>query len=194
MKVKQLTLKAFEFELESDNAQSFIEYYTKNEPLIQGHLMILKGDVNAEVQNFLDEKKVVYVNANEKSLLTRKKQSIPVLQEPSTQESRTRQDAPEMNKKSVIYYRPIRSGEAIELEEDGVFLSRVNSGAVIATSASMQLFGIIDGIIRSDGEYLVLKEIGQGSVFFHGEELDKSKFDGQLKLVKYNNGIEIKDI
>jgi len=59
----------------------------------------------------------------------------------------------------------------------------------------VQLFGIIDGIIRSDGEYLLLKEIGQGSVFFHGEELEKSQFNGQLKLVKYeNNSIEIKEI
>ena len=192
MKVKQLTLKAFEFEV--DGTESFTEYYTKNAPLIQGHLLIIKGDVNAEIKSFLDEKKVAYVNSNETSLLLRKKRSSAVLQEPSVQESSVSEETPTLSKSSSVYYRPIRSGEAIELEEDCVFLSRINSGAVISSSGSVQLFGIIDGIVRSDGEYLLLKEIGQGSVFFHGEELDKSQFDGQLKLVKYNNGIVIKEI
>ena len=192
MKVKQLTLKAFEFEV--DSTESFVDYYTKNAPLIQGHLLILKGDVNSEIKSYLDEKKIAYVNSDEKSLLTRKKRSSAVLQEPSVHESPVSQETPTLAKGSAVYYRPIRSGEAIELEEDCVFISRINSGAIIATSGSMQLFGIIDGIVRSDGEYLLLKEIGQGSVFFHGEELDKSQFDGQLKLVKYNNGIVIKEI
>lgn len=192
MKVKQLTLKAFEFEV--DSTESFIDYYTKNAPLIQGHLLILKGDVNSEIQSFLQERNIAYINSNETSLLTRKKRSSAVLQEPALQEPTPVQEAPSLAKSSSVYYRPIRSGEAIELEEDCVFLARINSGAIISTSACVQLFGIIDGIVRSDGEYLLLKEIGQGSVFFHGEELDKSQFDGRLKLVQYNNGIVIKDI
>lgn len=192
MKVKQLTLKAFEFEIEDDDA--FIEYYSKNAPLIQGHQMILKGDVSKEIKHFLDSKKAVYVDANEQTLITRKKRSSAVLEDVQTRLEPELNQAIDKKKKSTVYYRPIRSGEGIESEDELVFFGRINSGAIIECSRSVQIFGIIDGIVRSDGEYILLKEIGQGTVFFHGEELDKSQLDGKLKLIKYENGIVLKDV
>jgi len=198
MKVKLLPLKALNFEL--DRTQLLTQYYSKNATWIQDRLLILIGDVNAETTRFLDEKNVAYINAQEKSVLTRKKRSSavlqePTLQEPSTQTATLAPDTPVADKNSATFYRPIRSGEAMELEEESVFFARINSGAIISSSHSVQVFGIIDGIVRSDGEYLLLKEVGQGSIFFHGEELDKSQFNGQLKLVTYeNNSIVIKEI
>ena len=192
MKVKQLTLKAFEFEIEEDAA--FIEYYSKNAPLIQGHQLILKGKVSADVKAFLEDKKAVYVDLNEKTLVTRKKRSTPVLEEPISAQDFSKENVRKVNEKASVYYRPIRSGEGIESEDDLVFFGRINSGAIIECSRSVQIFGIIDGLVRSDGEYLLLKEIGQGSVFFHGEELDKSHLDGKLKLIKYEDGIVFKDV
>ncbi len=192
MKVKQLTLKAFEFDIEDDAA--FIEYYSKNAPLIQGHQMILKGNVGKEVKAFLDEKKAVYVDANEQTLITRKKRSSAVLEDVQTRPEIESIQAVETKRRVYTYYRPIRSGEGIESEDELVFFGRINSGAIIECSRSVQIFGIIDGLVRSDGEYLLLKEIGQGSVFFHGEELDKSQLDGNLKLIKYENGIVFKDV
>ena len=192
MKVKQLTLKAFEFEIEDD--QVFIEYFSKNAPLIQGHQLILKGKVTQEVKAFLEDKKAVFVDLNEKVLLTRKKRSTPVLDEPKSDDENVVSAVAEHHKSASAYYRPIRSGEGIESSDDLVFFGRINSGAVIECSGSVQVFGIIDGLVRSDGEYLLLREIGQGSVYFHGEELDKSQFDGQMKLIKYENGIVFKDV
>ncbi len=191
MKVKQQTLKAFEFEI--DESKAFIEYYTKNAPLIQGYLLILSGEVDAEVIEFLDEKEAVYIDTNTKSMHMRKKRSTAVLDESSVTESSVCSQ-PTPSKNASVYYRTVRSGEEIYAEEELVFFGRINSGAVIESSRSIQIFGIIDGLVRSDGEYLLLKEIGQGSVFFHGEELDKSRFDGKLKLIKYDNGIIFKDI
>lgn len=192
MKVKQLTLKAFEFEIEDDEA--FIEYYSKNAPLIQGHQLILKGRVSADVRAFLEDKKAVYVDLNEKTLITRKKRSTPVLEEQTNATVMATADVEKATEKSSVYYRPIRSGEGIESENDLVFFGRINSGAIIECSRSVQIFGIIDGLVRSDGEYLLIREIGQGSVYFHGEELDKSHLDGKLKLIKYEDGIVFKDV
>jgi len=192
MKVKQQTLKGFECEI--DDAQTFISYYTKNEPLMKGHLLILNGSVDTEVRSFLDKKNAPYIDANETLLLTRKKRSTAVLELPQSEEPVSVQ-AGMPKKNSTVYHRPIRSGEAIESEDDLVFFARINSGALIESSRSIQVFGIIDGLIRSDGEYLLLKKIGKGSVVFHGEELDKSQFNGQLKLVEYKNGaIVMKDV
>ena len=194
MKVKQQTLKGFEFDIDSDEA--FKEYFIKNAPLLNGHLLILKGTVSENVQSFLEDKSVAYINANEKNLQTRKKRSTAVLDDSLTRsiENQLNEAGAIHPKENTVYYRPIRSGEEIESQTDLVFFSRINSGAVIESSRSIQVFGIIDGLVRSDGDYLILKEIGKGNVFFHGEELDKSQFDGQLKLIRYQYGIVVKDI
>lgn len=182
MKVKQQTLKGFECEIE--DSETFKSYYTKNAPLMKGHLLLLTGCVNEDVKIFLDEQKVAYIDTNEKLLSTRKKRSTAVLQVPETQACES-----EVNKSvNSIYHRTIRSGEAIKSDDNLVFMGRINSGALIESSRSIQIFGIIDGLVRSGGDYLLLKSIGKGTVLFHEEELDKSQFNGQLKLVEYKNG------
>ncbi len=192
MKVKQQTLKGFECDIEDE--ASFKEYYNKNAPLMQGHLLILKGSVTAGIKAFLEEKNAVFVDANEKTLLTRRKRSTPVLDLPEAKTPCAPEEGSKM-KQSTIYHRPIRSGELIESDDNLVFLGRINSGALIESTSSIQLFGIIDGLVRSDGDYLLLKDIGKGNVIFHGEELDKSQFDGQLKLVEYkNSAIVMKEV
>ncbi len=192
MRVKQQTLKGFECEIEDE--ASFREYYTKNAPLMQGHLLILKGKVSDQIKAFLEEKNAVYVDTNEKQLLTRKKRSTAVLDLPEPKAS-PQEATQQVVSGSSVYRRPIRSGELIEGDGHMVFFSRINSGALIESSSSIELFGIIDGLVRSDGEYLLLKEIGKGNVIFHGEELDKSHFDGRLQLVEYKQGtIVMKEI
>jgi len=192
MKVKQQTFKGFELEI--DEVDAFKTYYTKNAPLMHGHLLILKGLVNEEVLAFLDERQATYINANEKTLSTRKKRSTAVLDLPETKP----QSEPILSTNkasSCIYHRTIRSGESINSEEPLVFTGRINSGACIESSRSIQVFGIIDGLVKSDGEYLLLKHIEKGTVFFHGEELEKSQFNGELKLVEYKNSqIVIKEV
>jgi len=192
MKVKQHTLKGFECEI--DDIESFKTYYTKNAPLMQGHLLILQGKVNAEIKAFLDEKDAVYVDGNEKTLLTRKKRSTAVLELPTVVEEFAHEKQVKQSA-SKVFHRPIRSGESIVSDANLLFMGRINSGALIESSGSVQVFGIIDGLVRSDGSYVILKKIGKGSVVFHGEELDKSQFDGRLQLVEYNNGaIKVKEI
>ena len=192
MKVKQQTLKGFECEI--DDAQAFKDYYTKNAPLMQGHLLILKGNVSNEIKVFLDTQKSAYIDANEKTLSTRKKRSTAVL-EPAEIETSVKIEENEVQPKSRIYHRTIRSGEEICIDDNLVFTGRINSGALIESSRSIEVFGIIDGLVRSDGEYLLLKNIGKGTVVFHGEELEKSQFNGQLKLIEYKNSqIVIKEV
>jgi septum site-determining protein MinC len=193
MKVKQQTLKVFEFEI--DESRAFTEYYTKNAPLIQGYLLMLSGNVTAEVLEFLDEKEAVYIDTKAKPLQIRKKRTTAVLDEPFTRGNASSTEVKMPGEKSpTVYYRTVRSGEEIYSDEELVFFGRINSGAVIESSGSVQIFGIIDGLVRSEGEYLLLQHIGQGSVFFHGEELDASRLDGKLKLIKYDNGIIFKDL
>jgi len=192
MKVKQQTLKGFECEI--DDTESFKAYYTKNEPLMQGHLLMLKGNVDDELKLFLETKKVAYIDSNKNPLNTRKKRSNAVLENLHVETKPVKEEIPKHNGINMVFERTIRSGEAIHVDEDLVFFGRINSGALIETTKSVQVFGIIDGLIKCEGDYLVLKKIGLGSVVFHGEEIDKSIFDGNLKLIRYKNGLIIKDI
>ena len=193
MKVKQQTLKGFECEI--DDVKSFITYYNKNAPLMQGHLLLLKGLVNEELLSFLDEKKVAYVQTDKTPLSIRKKRTTAVLEEENTPKFNLAEKANLVSPVSMIFHRTIRSGELIEVDENLVFFGRINSGALVQSTQSIQSFGIIDGILRSDGEYLIIKQIGLGSVIFHGEELKREDFTGKLKLVQYkNNTIEISEI
>ena len=189
MKIKQQTLKGFECDI--DDASAFKTYYTKNAPLMQGHLLILKGAVTTEIKAFLDDKKAIYVDATENELSTRKKRSTAVLELP---EAEVVKSAP-ATASNVVYHRTIRSGEEISSSDNLVFMQRINNGALIESTGSISIFGIIDGLVRSDGDYLLLQNIGKGTVFFHGEELDKSQFSGQMKLVEYKNAqIVIKEV
>jgi len=190
MKIKQQTFKGFQCEIE--DSASFIEYYTKNAPLLQGHLLILKGSVTSEVKTFLDEKNAIYVDTNEKKLQMRKKKSTAVL---DLSEEKANALIGLTKKNATVFEGPVRSGEVIKSDNDLVFFSRINSGALIESSASIQIFGIIDGLVKCHGDFIVLKNIAKGTVLFHEEELDKSLFKGELKLVEYINGtIVIKDI
>ena len=191
MKLKQQTLKGFEFEIEDTKA--FKTYYQKNAPLLQGHLLILKGEVSEEVKHFLDEKSAAYIDSNETDLQTRKKKSSAVLELPEVKAEVKPVDKASI--KSLVYHKTIRSGEEINSDENLVFMERINSGARITSSACIQVFGIIDGLVKCDGDFLMLRSIAKGSVVFHGEELDKSLFSGELKLVEYiNDAIVIKEI
>ncbi len=193
MRVKQQTLKGFECEV--DSTEEFIQYYTKNAPLMQGHLLILQGNVDDEVKAFLNERNIAFIDNNKTSLQTRKKRTKAVLPEPNLVATFPNEKPVYSDKIEMIFYRTIRSGEAIHVDDNLVFFGRINSGAVIESASSIQTFGIIDGLVRCDGEYIIIKKIGLGSVFFHGEELDKSQFNGQLKFVNYkNSAIEIKEI
>jgi len=193
MKVKQQTLKGFECEVES--TEDFIQYYSKNAPLMQGHLLILQGNITAEIKVFLDKQNAPYIDGNERPLQTRKKRSTAVLEEVNVPEVNVEKSSSKKEGVSMVFHRTIRSGEAIHINENLVFFGRINSGALVETTGSVQSFGIIDGIIRSEGDFLIIRQIGLGSVVFHGEELDNASFNGQLKLVEYkNSAIEIKDI
>ena len=134
-----------------------------------------------------------YVNMHETPLMTRKKKSTVALESETPVMSTTAQNL--TPKQSKVVDRPIRSGEAIDTESSMTFLGRINSGAVIDSSASLEFFATIDGLIRAEGDYLILRDIGKGNVFFHGEELDKTAFQGPLKLVEYKqDGLVIKEI
>jgi septum site-determining protein MinC len=95
----------------------------------------------------------------------------------------------------IIKNSTVRSGEDIVSNGDVSVFSRVNSGAKIKADGCVEIFDIIDGLVECGGEYMLIKGIGKGTVFFNGTKLDPSGFNGKLKKVSLVDGkLEIKEI
>ncbi|MEY4505188.1 MAG: hypothetical protein RL154_1485 [Pseudomonadota bacterium] len=95
----------------------------------------------------------------------------------------------------VIITKMVRSGEIIQSNSDVVVFGRVNSGAKIITKGSVEVFDEVDGLIECDGDYLILRSIGKGSVVFKNETIKKDilKYDLQ-RLYFENSQLQIKKI
>jgi len=93
-------------------------------------------------------------------------------------------------KKPKVYYRPIRSGEEIKTDMPINIFDRINSGARVITESSIEIFGIIEGIVACNGDYMIIKQISpKGNVLFHDEALDRKLFNSnELMLVTYKDG------
>jgi septum site-determining protein MinC len=95
----------------------------------------------------------------------------------------------------LIISKPLRSGEEIITEDDIVVFARINSGAIIKTDGNAEIFGIVDGHIEVNGDYLILKNINKGEVIFNSESLDKTIFNGIIKKITFVDGVlDIKEL
>lgn len=69
-----------------------------------------------------------------------------------------------------------------------VIFGRVNSGAGFCEE-SLSIYGIIDGLVQCDGEYIVINGISpRGNLIFNGEIIDKDQVK-QNVLQKLSQGM-----
>ena len=74
MNVRQQNIKSFDIEIEDE--VEFFSYFNKNLPLLQSHLMILRGNVSDGVKVYLQNKKVAFVDANEVNISTKRAKKV----------------------------------------------------------------------------------------------------------------------
>lgn len=173
MNVRQQNIKSFDIEIEDE--VEFFTYFNKNLPLLQSHLMILRGKVSNGVKVYLQNKKVAFVDANEVNISTKRAKKVepqesvtkiePKVQEPTVEEKEC--------EKSLLISRTVRSGENIEHSADITIFGRINSGAKIIGEGNVQIFGIVEGEVQSQGDYILLQGIGNsGHVVLHDEKVE----------------------
>lgn len=78
-----------------------------------------------------------------------------------------------------------------------VIFGRVNSGAKVFCEESMSVYGIIDGLVQCDGEYMVLSGISpRGHVIFNGEIVERLHVkENVLQKIAMREGLlDIKEI
>lgn len=202
MKAKQKNLRIFDIEVISDD--EFFAYMNKNEILLKDFFLLLNGHISDAVTNYLDEHGFCYKLAKDCHIkiptkqTSGEKRAIMEQKQPQTQAVSTAKKQVEIIReplKTLVIHQPVRSGVEITHAGDVTIFGRVNSAAKVLADGNVEVYGIIDGLIQCDGEYMIVKELGKGHIIFNGDILDRELFDGNLKKVTYGKeGVEVKDL
>lgn len=198
MKVTQKNVRVFHIEI--DDEASFLDYFRKNSLLLKEFFLLIEGNITKNIAFVLEQSGVCYKEINHCAIRFGgiKKEALALEEEPKKEAvSEMISEQPKQLPKLRLYDRPIRSGEEIVESLPIVIFGRVNSGAKVFCEESMSIYGIIDGLVQCDGEYVVLSGISpRGHLIFNGEIVDREmlKLNVLQKIVMRDNVIEIKEV
>ncbi|MBP6498103.1 MAG: septum site-determining protein MinC [Campylobacteraceae bacterium] len=197
MKVTQKNVRVFHIII--DDEEAFLDYFRKNSILLKEFFLLIEGNITKSIAFVLDQNGICYKDISTCSI----RLGVIKTQAPLIEEERKEEKAIENvvavvpSIKSKLYDRPIRSGEEISEHVPTVIFGRVNSGAKVFCEESLSVYGVIDGLVQCDGEYVIVNGISpRGNLIFNGEIIDKDRVkQGVLqKIVSRDGVIEIKDV
>ncbi len=204
MKAKQKTIRIFELEVEDES--QFFDYMDKNIILLKDYFLLIHGTLTNKMREYLEEKGTCFKEADSCKLKISSKSNMPkkndtiskeIAAKPAAKLQMPQEEEEEVTTKSttLLYQKPVRSGEEIIHEGDITIFGRVNSAAKVLCTGNVRVFGRIDGLVQCDGEYMIAKEVGKGYIVFNGDILEKELFDGNLKkITRSEEGAVVKDI
>jgi len=197
MKVTQKNVRVFHIEI--DDEASFLDYFRKNTLLLKEFFLLVEGTITKNIAFVLEQSGVCYKEINNCNIRFGgiKKDPFLLTEEPKKETISEVSSEPKQLPKLKLYDRPIRSGEEIIESLPIVIFGRVNSGAKVFCEESMSIYGIIDGLVQCDGDYIVLSGISlRGHLIFNGEIIDRELLKQNVlqKIVMRDNVIEIKDV
>jgi septum site-determining protein MinC len=179
MKTRQKSIKVLEIYI--NDFDKLVSYVEKNLDFLKKYFLSIYGEVDDRVEEYLKsyglifQKKEFFKNNED---IFKKNSGVSL--------NKILKKNKDVNR--LIYNRPIRSGEEIDVQKDVTIFGRVNSGSRIFCSGNMEIFGQIHGTVICSGEFLILKNIKTGVVMFHDRLLDKKQFDDSIKKVTIKNG------
>ena len=197
MRVTQKNVRVFHIEI--DDEQAFLDYFRKNSLLLKEFFLLIEGNITKNIAFVLEQSGVCYKEINGCNIrLGSLKKELPSLEEaPKKEVQEARVEELKPIQKLRIFDRPIRSGEEIHENIPVVIFGRVNSGAKVFCEESMSIYGVIDGLVQCDGEYLIVGGMTpRGHLIFNGEIVERSSIkDAVLQKITMREGlVEIKEM
>ena len=210
IKAKQKSVRVFDIKIE--NEKDFFPYMDKNLILLKEFILVISGDVTSKITTYLESHNICFIIAEDCNLKLKNKpnsdtnsdiipqidKAKPKIDDKITINSQENAIVPkEVVVKTLLLERPVRSGEEIIHSGDVTIFGRVNSASKVLAEGNVEVYGLIDGLVQCDGDYMVVKELGKGHIIFNGDILERDIFDGKLKKITYNSNsseVEIKDI
>ena len=189
MKSKQYSVKVFEIEL-TDEAK-FIAFFEKNHQFFQNHLIVVNGEENKKIEEYLHAKKLKYLFNITLPKRAADRDTIPTPPVSAAQKE-TRKPKGQMQANLKVLDKLVRSGQELNIDGDLLLLNRVNSGGVIIINGTFITTHIVDGSIRCDGNFMMLQASHKANIVFHGVEVDNKYLQNKLNRVELiNNEIVI---
>jgi len=185
MKVTQKKVRTFHCMVTSD--EDFFSYFRKNITILREYFIILSGNISEAIEIYLKKEQICFQNINgcqDKIFNINREQ---LLKNELTSQHNADILAEFKEKKVKIYDRTIRSGEEIINSGDIIINGRVNSGAIIRGSSSVIIYNTIDGVVECSGEYMILRDVDHGVVYFNTEPLNIG-LSKVLKLIYLRSG------
>ncbi len=200
MRAKQKNLRIFELEITND--QEFFDYMDKNLILLKDFFLLLQGKISDDVINYLEEQGLCYKIAEDCNIKIPSKQSSTenraIIPPKEAHDKATSSVVTKVVKeyiKTLLIQQPIRSGREVIHEGDITIMGRVNSAAKVIAEGNVEVYGVVDGMIQCDGDYMIVKELGKGYIIFNGDILERELFDGNIKkITKGKDGAIVKDL
>jgi septum site-determining protein MinC len=195
MIAKQKNLRIFELFVEDD--ESFINYMDKNLLLLKDYLLLVNGKLTPTMREYLQDKGCCYKEIDGCKIKLRAKEIKKERAQEKIEIVHYVQDEQEIekNQNTKVIKTPVRSGTIVEYDGDITIFNRVNSGAKVICGGNLSVFGLIDGVVECDGEYMILQEIGKGFAVFNGDIIEKELLDGKLKKISSTeDGLLIEDL
>lgn len=208
MKTKQKNIRVFE--LDSDDAIEALAYLEKNSDLLRAFVLAIKGKASAEMYEWAQNNKHCAFIAPECLYMPKQAfEKIPTMLFDGGHKEILLQNSDENIKNNmnevvapiknipnrIVITRVLRSGEIIENDGDIVIFGRVNSGAKIISKGAVEIFDEVDGLVECDGDYIILRSIGKGSVVYKNETIKKELLKYDLQKLCFENGhLQVKKI
>lgn len=187
MQVRQQKIASFICD-NSDNDAALL-YIEKNAPLLQGFLLIFSHEMSEKLKERCHNWKLCFSVSKECKL----NQKVSLEKLPKKDES-VEEVAVEKNANQQIF-RNIRSGESLHCEGDLLIHGNINDGAMITTAGSLTVFGIIQGDINCEGEYLIFSICNRGKILFQGIQINDYIENDRLKMItKIDEMITVKEL
>lgn len=190
MKTRQYTVKVCEVTL--TNNEQFISFFNAQYELFKEHLISINGEVDAELESYLNEKGFKFIVNVELPRGKSKRAVEEIIQEQQVQHNIDRHKIEqELSKLSnrlqnnlSVKDTLIRSGQELKIDGDLLLLNRVNSGGRIDINGNLIITQVVDGGIRCSGNFMMLKASTKANVVFHDVEVDNSLLQDRLSRVE----------
>jgi septum site-determining protein MinC len=189
LETKQYSVKVFEATIADES--EFIAFFDKNYLFFQHHLISIHGVVNAAIENYLKNKNLKYITNVE---LPKTKNRQNVEKEFEEKKELAKETAPEpqevvekIQDNLKVIDTLVRSGQELKIAGDLLLLNRVNSGGSVNIEGNLIITQLVEGSIRCNGNFMMIKASPKANIVFHDVEVDNAYLKERLNRVELKN-------
>jgi septum site-determining protein MinC len=184
VQTKQYSVKVFETVITDED--EFIAFFDKNSIFFKNHLISISGIVNEKITNYLDDKSLRYI-INAELLRSKNVKDFDTSALVEQKEQNPQQSADKVQDNLKVIDKLVRSGQELKIEGDLLLLNRVNSGGSLNVDGNLIVTQIVDGSVRCNGNFMMLKASPKANIIFHDVEVDNSYLKERLNRVELKN-------